>query len=207
MAGAVACNLFLITKEGANSDPLLVLVMANNEANNQYVKWELCVFLLMGIGFGYLAYYYLQLHQLTRNVLLRYNDNYPLVTAAVVAVVTALFVYVSGAFTADSVGVISMVSDVFNKGAVSEMAAFSVDPMGGLFASFLVRVFLTLLGTNIVVPAGIFMPMILIGGLLGRFCGHAMYGMGYHAANIPDYALVGAVAFASGITHTISAVS
>ena len=57
------------------------------------------------------------------------------------------------------------------------------------------------------VPAGIFMPVFLIGGVLGRFVGViVMLGMGAQGGHIdvPAYALVGACAFASGITHTIS---
>ena len=206
MAGAVACNLFLITKEGVDGDPLLVLRMVDSNTS-RYLKWELFIFILIGIAFGYLAYFYLLLHQKVRDFLLPYNKAYPLVTAIAVAVITAVMVYVTGAYTSESVGVIAIVSDVFNKGYVTELGKFNADPIGGLFASFLVRVFLTLLGTNVVVPAGIFMPVTLIGGLLGRLCGHIIYAMGHHHAYIPGYALVGAVAFASGVTHTISVVS
>ena len=111
--------------------------------------------------------------------------------------------YITGAYTADSVSVIALVSDVLNKGVVTEMRPwFGAYPMAGLLLMFLCRVALTLLGTNIMVPAfifmpvhstpcltlipplppqlqvpaGIFMPVHLIGGLLGRFVGYATIG-------------------------------
>ena len=49
------------------------------------------------------------------------------------------------------------------------------------------------------------MPVTLIGGLWGRFVGHLLFNFGYTSVHIPAYALVGAVAFSSGVTHTISA--
>ena len=204
MAGSVACSIFLITKDGANGDPLLVVEM-HNFPKLQYWKWELGIFLLMGISFGYLAHGYLNLHQKVSLCMKKYNSEYPLLTAVCVAFITAFLVYITGAYTKDSVGVIALVSDVFNNGNVTEMSSFGVSPMGGLFIMILVRVFLTLLGTNILVPAGIFMPVILMGGILGRFVGYFIFYCGHKDAFIPGYALVGAVAFSSGITHTISA--
>jgi len=170
----------------------------------RYEKWELIVFLLMGISFGYLAHYYLKLHQMFRNIFLPHNRARPLVVACTIAAITSILVYVTRAYTPTSVGVIAMVSDVFNRGAVSEMHTLGANPIGALFAAFLVRVFLTLCGTACAIPAGIFMPVSLIGGLLGRFVGHLVLGMGHTDCYLAGYALVGACAFASGITHTIS---
>ena len=204
MAGSVACSLFLITKDGANGDPLLVVEM-HNFPKLQYWKWELGIFLLMGISFGYLAHGYLNLHQRVSLFMKPHNRDYPVLTAVCVAFITAFFVYITGAYTKDSVGVIALVSDVFNNGHVTEMSSTGMQPMGGLIIMILVRVFLTLLGTNILVPAGIFMPVILMGGILGRFVGYFILYCGHKDAFIPGYALVGAVAFSSGITHTISA--
>ena len=205
MAGAVACNLLLITKEGANSDPLLTLQMSDNE-KSQYSKWELAVFLAIGLIFGWLAHFYLLIHKKLSAFMKPYNRDYPLVIAVCGAVVTAFVVYLSQQFSKESVGVISIVSDVFNKGKIVEMTniPFFVDkPMEALLINCALRIFLTLLGTNILVPAGIFMPVVLIGGLLGRFVGHVVSDCGFNCY-IPGYAMVGACAFSAGITHTIS---
>ena len=68
--------------------------------------------------------------------------------------------YITGAYTTDSVSVIALVSDVLNKGVVTEMRPwFGAYPMAGLLLMFLCRVALTLLGTNIMVPAFVFMPV------------------------------------------------
>ena len=117
MAGSVACNLFLITKAGANSDPLLVLEMKTlpPAGTPQYVKWELAIFVIMGVSFGYLAHFYLALHQRVNVFMRPYNRQWPLATAVTVAFVTALTVYITGAYTADSVSVIALVSDVLNQ--------------------------------------------------------------------------------------------
>ena len=69
-----------------------------------YAKWEIPLFILMGILFGYLAHYYLALHQRVSVFMRPYNRQWPLVTAAGVAVVTAFTVYVTGAYSSDSVG-------------------------------------------------------------------------------------------------------
>lgn len=204
MAGSVACSLFLITKDGGNGDPLLVVEMLTIP-KLQYLKWELAIFALMGISFGYFANAYLQLHQKVHELMRPFNRTYPLACAVTVAFITAFLIYITGSYTKDSVGVIALVSDVFNQGQVTEMSSSGLHPMSGLIIMLIVRVILTLLGTNILVPAGIFMPVILMGGVLGRFVGYFIYYCGHKDVFIAGYALVGAVAFSSGITHTISA--
>ena len=207
MAGAVACNLLLATKDGGvNSDPLLVLEMSDNETT-QYAKWELGLFVVMGILFGWLAHFYLLLHKRISKFMSPYNRDIPLCIAAGAALFTAIVVYATGQYGPNSVGVVFLVSDVFNKGKVVEMTNVPLmagRPMEGLLLACGCRVLLTLIGTNILVPAGIFMPVTLIGGLLGRLVGHLVYEFGHQAIYIPGYALVGACAFAAGITHTIS---
>ena len=135
MAGSVACSLFLITKDGANGDPLLVVEM-HNFPKLQYWKWELGIFLLMGISFGYLAHGYLNLHQRVSLFMKPHNRDYPVLTAVCVAFITAFFVHITGAYTKDSVGVIALVSDVFNNGHVTEMSSTGMQPMGGLIIRF-----------------------------------------------------------------------
>ena len=185
MAGSVACSIFLITKDGGNGDPLLVVEMLNIP-KLEYSKWELIIFVLIGISFGYLANGYLYLHQKIHLFMKPYNKKRPLLCAVTVALITSFLIYITGAYTKNSVGVIALVSDVFNKGHVTEMNSSGLPPMGGLFIMLIVRVFLTLLGTNILVPAGIFMPVILMGGVLGRFVGYFIYYCGHSNVFIPE---------------------
>ena len=69
----------------------------------------------MGVGFGYLAHFYLALHQRVNVFMRPYNRQWPLATAVTVAFITAFTVYITGAYTTDSVSVIALVSDVLNK--------------------------------------------------------------------------------------------
>lgn len=115
IAGAVAINLFLIWSYGLSSDPLLIIQMTNIP-EQQYVKWELCVFGLMGIMFGYLAHFYLYINQKMHVLMHPYNEKYPIVTAITVAIITSMLVYFSGAYTANGVGVVSLLSELFNAG-------------------------------------------------------------------------------------------
>ena len=151
ISGSVACNLFLLSK---GNDPLLVLQTANNETT-KYQKWELVNFAIIGVCFGYGAFFYLQLHQRIHILFRPLNRKHPLALAGLVAFITAFFVYVTGAYSTESVGVIALVSDVFNDGKIVELQRFAnMPPLCGLLISFFIRVTLTLLCTNILVPAG-----------------------------------------------------
>lgn len=194
-AGAAACYLIL-----PSDNPLKLLSM--DTASTQFTKWELIVFALIGVFMGYAATAFLFLHQKV-NVLFRpYNKSHPIALAVTVAFCTSMLVYISGSY-GHSVGIIALTSDVVNTGKVQELQRFGVNPIGGLFASFLIRTLLTLVCTNIAVPAGIFMPVFLIGGLFGRFLG-SIIATGTSSINVPSYALVGAVGFGAGVTQTVS---
>ena len=97
--------------------------------------------------------------------------------------------------------------DVLKSGDANEMRGEDVSRIGGLFAALIIRVLLTVLATTLRIPAGFFTPMILIGGIIGRIFGHAVqFCVGdQYTIYIAGYAMVGAAAFASGTTHTISA--
>jgi hypothetical protein len=136
-----------------------------------------------------------------------YSRKFPLVTVLCVVLITSTIIYGTKAYDSKSVGVIAMVSDVLTNGDITEKKTVpGVSHLGGLVISFLMRVSMTLLGTNIPIPAGIFMPVFLIGGIVGRFVGIIMSLMLVAVADIDvsAYALVGACAFAAGVTHTIS---
>jgi len=70
----------------------------------------------------------------------------------------------------------------------------------------IIRVMLSVLGTTLRISAGIFMCMMCIGALLGRIFGLIIQSIiGGSGIYVGGYAMVGAVAFASATTHTISA--
>lgn len=204
VAGIISCNLFLLTQD----DPLIVLKM--NPPPHQFQKWELVLFAFMGVALGWAAHLFLKVHQMVNQAIRPMNISRPLTSVVLVGLTTALLVYVTGAYNNKSVSVLNLVSDVLNKGVVVEMESFAVPALAGLFISVIVRTFLTLLGTNIPIPAGIFMPVFLIGGLWGRFFGHIIQAIAIANGTgdsivLSSYALVGATAFCAGVTHTISA--
>ena len=163
-AGSIACNLFLVAQDtkGVRADPLTVLKIL--EVPLPYLKWELMIFMIIGVVFGYAAHYYLQCHQKVHVFMRPYNKDYPLVAATIAACITAITVYVIGAYTDTSVGVIALVSDSLTTGKYIEMQAHhtGVKKAGGLIVHGIFRVLLTLMGTNIAVPAGIFMVQLLL---------------------------------------------
>jgi H+/Cl- antiporter ClcA len=211
MAGAIACNLFLTTRTARLDSSAEILNMIVTD--NPYMKWELLVFVAMGFMFGHLTYYYLQLNQYVSAFMRPYCKARPLVTCSLVAVLTCLIIFGTSAYNSDGMRVLTMISDVLTYGEIAEMhSARGMSPPLGLLISALSRAFLTLTATNLPIPAGIFVPNFLIGGLLGRLAGWvvkiSLFSLHNIAASeaiyLPGYALVGAVAFASGVTHTIS---
>lgn len=61
-----------------------------------------------------------------------------------------------------------------------------------------------IIGVSQRIPAGLFGAMLCLGALLGRFFGLVMSAMFGDVIYVGGYAIVGAVAFISGTTHTIS---
>jgi H+/Cl- antiporter ClcA len=208
MAGSFACNLFLITQHNTAKGSVVVLRMLMSD--NPYTKWELVIFLLMGVGFGYFAHYYLELNQQVGAFMKPYCKSRPMVVGFIIAVITCMVIFGTGAYNEKGMRVISLTSDVFTTGEVSEMhRLLPMYPLLGLVVSVISRCFLTLIATNLPIPAGIFVPNFLIGGIVGRFIGHLVRSsLAGHpeaaAIHLPGYALVGSTAFAAGVTHTIS---
>ncbi|KAL3671179.1 hypothetical protein V7S43_004360 [Phytophthora oleae] len=65
---------------------------------------------------------------------------------------------------------------------------------------------LTLISIVLPVPAGLFTPTFVIGGIFGRLVGEAVHGFGlWHTHYEPfEFAIIGAGAFSSGVTHAVS---
>ena len=195
--GGAAATYFLLNQQ----DPMMLLQMETD--GDGFVKWELVVFCLIGVVGGYGSLLFLFLHQKVHHWLRPWNARHPLLLAAAVGAVTAVLVAASGSYTGNSVGVLALVDDVFNDGAAAAMERYNLPRALGTFINLVVRLVLTLLGTNVSVPAGIFMPVFLLGGLYGRLVGEGGLNM-YGGAVIANYAVVGAVSLAAGVTHSVS---
>jgi H+/Cl- antiporter ClcA len=199
--GAVMYSVFMIAR---NVEGRIFQVPTED---NPFQHWEFALFALLGLSCGLLGLQYLKLHQAFFLFVKPYTIKHPVATAAVAGFTTALLIFSIGAYSINGVSESVIVHDVFEDCSISTMASrHGVDPLGGLFASLLVRVILTLMGTTLRISCGVFLPVLTIGSLLGRIFGQILQDMCGNGASIyiGGYAMVGAVAFVSGTTHTIS---
>jgi len=199
--GALMYNIFMIARENDGR------IFQVDVVTNPYQKWEFLTYAFLGLVAGCAALLYLKMHQAYYLAMRRFFVAYPVSIAAAVGCASALLIYAIGAHSDAGVSETVIVKDLFTGGSISEMHdRHDVSRIGGLFASLLVRIILTVIGTTLRVSAGIFLPMFTIGALAGRIFGqivaNASHGVGIY---VDGYAMVGAAAFLSGTTHTISA--
>ena len=199
--GATMYSIFLLTNSSQGR------IFQVNLLTDPFHKWELPVYFMLGGMCGVLALYYLKLHQAWFLMVKPYTIKYPIGTAAAAGAFTALLIFAVGAYSAQGVSESVIVHDVFQDCVISDMQRFPhVSRVGGLLASLMVRTLLTLIGTTLRISCGVFLPVLTIGALLGRIFGQLLQFICGPTATIyvAGYAMVGAVAFVSGTTHTIS---
>ena len=173
MAGAFARSIFLITQQ--DSPEISGAALQMDISATPFQKWELFVFAAIGFTFAYLAHVYLRINQRVHKLMRPYCKDHPIATCASVAAVTALVIYFTGAYSTNGLRVFSLASDLLTTGELAEMTAFpAIPPLVGLLISFFSRTFITILCFNLPIPAGIFVPVFLIGAILGRFVGLAI---------------------------------
>ena len=199
--GAMMYNIFM-TARGTSDRIFQVDVVVN-----PYEKWEYMTFALLGLMAGIAGLLFLKVHQAYYLAMRQYFMAHPIVTAAMSGAVTAVLIYAIGAYSDTGVSEQTIVKNLFTGGSISEMHdRTDVSRIGGLFASLLVRIILTIIATSLRVAAGVFMPMFTIGALAGRIFGQIVANASSSSSIYVDgYAMVGAAAFLSATTHTISA--
>jgi H+/Cl- antiporter ClcA len=202
MAGAFACSLFLFSRQSAGQ---YGVALEMDISDTPYIKWELFIFLLIGFCFAYLAHWYLKLNQIVHLLMKPYCKRYPIIMCALVACITAVVIYYTRAHTPSGLRVFSIAGDVLTSGDVAEMRSFEfIPPLVGALVMAITRTFITMLGFNLPIPAGTFVPVFLIGAILGRFVGLLVAMSSSLDVYMPGYAIVGGCAFASGVTQSIS---
>jgi len=199
--GALMYSIFVAANENDSR------IFEVTTVTNPYKKWEYLTFAFLGLIAGLLALLYLKFHQAYYLAMRRFFPANPIAIAAFAGAITAVLIYAIGAHSRSGVSETVLVKDIFTGGDISEMQnRDGVSRVGGLFASLVVRVVLTVIGTTLRLSAGIFLPMFTIGAIGGRLFGqivaNASHGTGIY---VEGYAMVGAAAFLSGTTHTISA--
>mmetsp|Transcript_9600 Transcript_9600/g.21036 ORF Transcript_9600/g.21036 Transcript_9600/m.21036 type:complete len:811 (-) Transcript_9600:64-2496(-) len=205
MASTIGAVMFDIVLKGRQGSYRLYQVPT---FLNPYESWEFIMFFLIGIVTGVMAYLYLQMHQRWFLFVKPHVTKHPIFTAALGGAVSALLIWAVGAYSMKGVTGGVIVHDLFQKGLISELNTYdNVSPIGGLIAALLVRVLLTLLGTTLRISAGVFVPMLTLGALIGRIYGQILQDMVTEKGLIylGGYAMVGAAGMVSGTTHTISA--
>ena len=199
--GALMYSVFLAASEGNYR------IFEVTTVTNPYQKWEFLTYAFLGLIAGFLALWYLKFHQAYYMAMRKYFLASPVATAALAGAVTAVLIYAVGAHNHSGVSETVLVKDIFNDSHIAEMHdRRGVSPIAGLCASLVVRVALTVIGTTLRVSAGIFLPMFTIGAIGGRLFGQILADIALGVnIYVPGYAMVGAAAFLSGTTHTISA--
>jgi H+/Cl- antiporter ClcA len=198
--GAVMYSIFLLAKSDKGRIFQLDYIV------DPFLTWEFVMYALLGVICGLLGLQFLKLHQAFSLFIKPYTQKYPIGLAAAVGAFTALMIFAVGAYSPRGVSEAVIVYDLFQDAHISEESSRKVDPIGALFAALLVRVVLTLLGTTQRISCGVFLPVLTLGAYLGRIYGEILATIFPNSINIyvSGYAMVGAVAFISGTTHTLS---
>ncbi|KAJ1433387.1 chloride channel [Ochromonadaceae sp. CCMP2298] len=205
MVSTIGAVMYAIVLKGRGDSYRLYRVPTNLDP---YESWEFIMFALIGVVTGVMSYVYLNMHQRWFLFVKPYVTKHPIITTAAGGAVSALMIWLVGAYSMKGVTGGVIVHDLFQKGLISELNTYdNVSPIGGLIAALLVRVLLTLLGTTLRISAGVFVPMLTLGALIGRIYGQILQDMVTEKGLIylGGYAMVGAAGMVSGTTHTISA--
>lgn len=203
-AGAVMYHVFLLAREDATQ----IRVFDLEIETSPYLRWEFLLFVLLGLMVGYLSKLWLWTMQRWYLTVRPYNESHRNIVASIMALLTALVIYSTKMHGATTVASGAMVKDIFTTGDIQELSFFEGMPReAGLAISFVLRWILTVCAARLRIPAGMFTPLFLTGGIFGRLFGVILQKVVGASVNIylPGYAMVGAVAMVSGATHTISA--
>ena len=203
-AGAVTYQLVLLAREDATT----IRVFDIAPEFQPYRRWEFALFVLLGLMVGYLSRFYLITFQWWLHIIKPFNQKHAIKVSALVGLLTAVFIYTTKSYSLTNLGGGAMVRDILTTADIQELSFYEgMSRKTGLAISFVLRWILITLAARTWVPAGLFTPMFLLGGIFGRLFGAIVQdflGNGI-PVYLPGYAMVGAVAFVSGTTHTISA--
>ena len=199
-AGAVIADLVMVARHEEGR------FISMNIVGNPYNKVEYFSFAILGLVCGLAGLAYLKMHQAWFLFVKPYTIKHPVATAAVVGTFTALMIFALGAYSSSGVTNTITLRDCFTSGYITSLGKYNAQPGGGILASLILRVILTMLGTTLRISAGILICVLTIGAQMGRLFGLIVQGCVPNAnIFVGGYAMVGAVAFASATTHTISA--
>lgn len=165
-----------------------------------YSPGELVVFMVLGVVFGFLAVLFITMVSWMSTLKRRFrvlSVEFRYTQLIVVSLVTALISFQFSYLRNDTA---SIINDLFEDGDMKIISQYA--PLHLLIFAAL-RMFLTSVSVLLPVPCGLFSPVFLIGGALGRLVGEVVASM---SSNIVrgGYAVVGAAAFSGAVTRSLA---
>lgn len=165
-----------------------------------YTPLELLVFVGLGVIFGFLAVFFIKLVSWMGALKRRYrvlSPEFRYTQITVVALITALVSYPLTYLRNDSA---SIISDLFEDGDMKIISQYA--PLH-LIIFAATRMVLTSASVHLPMPCGLFSPVFLIGGALGRLVGEIVAMFSPHVVR-GGYAVVGAAAFSGSVTRSLA---
>ncbi|CAI4211509.1 unnamed protein product [Parascedosporium putredinis] len=161
-------------------------------------EWfELGSFIMVGIVCGAAGAFFIKASKHWAKSFRRIQviKNFPMLEVALVALVTGLMSYWN-VFTHLPVAklLLNLSSPAtrwtrtVTSSACAPRASKRSPVVASLFAAFLIKGFLTIITFGIKVPAGIYMPSMVVGGLLGRLIGHMVQWVVFRFPDVPIWA-------------------
>jgi len=192
------CIIACLTLKFLNPYGTHKIVMFQVRYSVDWEWFELGSFIMVGIICGAVGAFFIKASKYWAKSFRRIKiiKNYPMLEVALVALVTGLMSYWN-VFTHLPVAKL-----LLNAAAPCDPDDADRDQLGlcpsrieeippvvaSLFAAFLIKGFLTTITFGIKVPAGIYMPSMVVGGLLGRLIGHMVQWVVFRFPDVPIWA-------------------
>ncbi|KJE95626.1 voltage-gated chloride channel protein [Capsaspora owczarzaki ATCC 30864] len=218
-AAVMAALMFRLFALVASDESTITALFTTEFDEFPYNAQELFAFAIIGVIAGFLAAFFVwthrQLIEVRRRVITRWprlgENRYIYPTIVIFLIATFNFPKFMGHFMGLTQK--EAINELFSSTKLSTSGDW--DSPNIFFTLLLFMCFkfiMTALAVALPVPAGVFVPIFVVGAAYGRFMGELMAVMFPHgisdsvsAAIIPGgYAVVGAAALAAGVTHTIS---
>ncbi|CDO52455.1 similar to Saccharomyces cerevisiae YJR040W GEF1 Voltage-gated chloride channel localized to the golgi [Geotrichum candidum] len=202
------------------------IVLFTVDYNHDWHAWELINFIFLGVCGGLFGASFCKFTMYWGNVRKKYINNHPKLEVFLIAVITACLT-IGNEYTRSSISelLLSLTSpcpgkdsEQIDSNLLCPMLKTDLSVIGPLVYALVVKVFLTAITFGIKVPAGIYVPLMVIGALFGRLTGimvqylaatTELFKLGGHfnymlrtSIDIPGtYAMAGAGAFMAGVTR------
>lgn len=216
-AAVIAALLFRLFALFVKSENTITALFTTSFDEFPYDAQELIAFAIIGVIAGPIAAAFVWTHRKLIDVRKMLFDRYKFLSynryvyPAIVAFIFATLTFPK--FIGHYMGLTQKqsIDELFSNEPLSSVGDWKTPSIFFSLIVFIVlKFFMTAIAVALPIPAGVFVPVFVIGAAYGRFMGELfsiMFPDGFQTnqAIIPGgYAVVGAAAFAAGVTHTIS---